>query len=126
MINFVYIFFETPGILFIFRVKLLWGNTHQPQPHCPRKSHAKYELNTSKDLFEESLMYHCSCHGCNFHFWSVLFPLSIRSSKLMKFFIPSLIFSIFSRKCSTERKFGMQTLQCERMSKNGGNCWFGC
>ena len=36
--------------------------------------------------------------------------------------------AVLSRKCSTKRKFGMQTLQYiySNMSKNGENRWFGC
>ena len=61
-------------------------------------------------------------------FWSVTFPLSINSSKFStevlhtKFDLPYL-----SRKCSTERKFGRQSLQYKysNMSKSGENHWFG-
>ena len=38
-------------------------------------------------------------------FWSLLFPLGIKSNKKLKCFIPSLSFNVLSKKCSTERKF---------------------
>ena len=46
----------------------------------------------------------------------------------MKFFMSSLTFNILSRKCSDERKFGIESLQYlyRKMSKNGGNRWCGC
>ena len=45
----------------------------------------------------------------------------------MKFFIPSLFFNILPRKCSTESKFSMQTLQYlhSKMCKNIHSCsWY--
>ena len=46
----------------------------------------------------------------------------------MKFFVSSLTFNISSRKCSDERKFGIESLQYlySIMPKNGENRWCGC
>ena len=59
-------------------------------------------------------------------FWSVIFPLSINSSKFSTEVLYTK-FDILSGKCSTERKFGEQSLQYmySNMSKNGDNRWFG-
>ena len=61
-------------------------------------------------------------------FWSVMFVLSINSGKFSTEVLHTKFdLHILSRKCSTERKFGRQTLQYmySNMSKNGENRWFG-
>ena len=51
-----------------------------------------------------------------------------QASFQMKFFMSSLTFNILSQKCSDQRKFGIKSRQYlyRKMSKNGGNRWFGC